>query len=273
MRPPRFSVIIPTLNEEKFLLNLLASLVDQTEKPFEVIVVDGKSKDTTVAVAQSFKKKLPIRVIVCERASLPMQRNRGAAQARGEWLVFVDADSVLLPYFFDRISTFIKEEKPSLFTTWFRPDSEVSGDAMLTLLANMTVEGSLLFHRPFAPGPLTIISRHAYEGVGGYDETHTYHEDMDFSLRAYERGFTMSVMKESLCVWSLRRIRHEGALKLVQQSLLSSLPILLLKKTFRSMPGYIMGGQLYDKQKKPIHRSVLKKYELKLKKMMKEVFG
>lgn len=74
MVAPRFSVIIPTLNEEKFLPNLLTSLSEQTEESFEVIVVDGKSKDKTVAVAESFKKKLPLRVIVCDRGSLQIGR-------------------------------------------------------------------------------------------------------------------------------------------------------------------------------------------------------
>ena len=46
-----YSVIIPTLNEEKFLPNLLESLIVQTDKHFEVIVVDGSSKDKTVAIA------------------------------------------------------------------------------------------------------------------------------------------------------------------------------------------------------------------------------
>lgn len=272
METLRFSVIIPTLNEEKFLPNLLQSLADQTEKSFEVIVVDGKSKDKTIAVAESFTKRVPLRVIPCERASLPMQRNKGAAVALGEWFVFVDADSILLPHFIDRIAEFINEEKPSFFTTWFRPDSEVPGDAMITLLANMTVEGSLILHRPFTPGPLSIISSDIFQRVGGYDEAHTFQEDMDFGLRAHNLGFSMSILREALCVWSLRRIRKEGTRKLVQQYILASLPVLLLKRTFRSMPGYIMGGHLYRK-KESIKRPVIKEFEKKLKKMMREVFG
>lgn len=267
------SIIIPTLNEEKFLPNLLDSLVHQTEKSFDVIVVDGSSTDKTVAVAESFMTKLSLRVLRGQQANQSMQRNKGAGLVRGSWLVFVDADSVLLPYFIERMIVFIDQKHPSLFTTWFMPDSDEAGDGMLALLANMAVEGSLLLHRPFAPGPLTIISRDAYERIGGYDEDHAFHEDMDLSLRAYDLGIPLSVLSETLCVWSLRRIRKEGKLKLARQYLLSSLPVLLLKRTFRSMPGYIMGGQLYNKQKKPIHQSTIQKYEMKLKKLMKELMG
>src|SRR5690348_11138372 len=102
----RYSIIIPALNEEKFLPNLLTSLASQTKKDFEVIVVDGSSKDKTVSRARSFHKTVPgLRVVISKIASLPLQRNIGAKAAKGEWLIFVDADSILLPYFIERISS------------------------------------------------------------------------------------------------------------------------------------------------------------------------
>src|SRR3989344_1520147 len=113
MKSPMFSVIIPTLNEEKFLPKLLTSLVDQANRDFEVIVVDGKSRDKTVAVAKTFIKKLPkLKIIISKKASLPLQRNIGARAAHGEWFIFVDADGVLMPYFIERVQQFIFKQKP-----------------------------------------------------------------------------------------------------------------------------------------------------------------
>jgi len=113
------SIIIPTLNEETFLPKLLDSLVTQTQKDFEVIVVDGSSKDKTVELAHSFSANLPnLQVIVSNKASLPLQRNLGAKNAIGDWLVFVDADSILMPYFIERILNFIHTKNSSVFTTW-----------------------------------------------------------------------------------------------------------------------------------------------------------
>src|SRR3990172_1161417 len=103
-----FSVIIPTLNEQKFLPNLLTSLSEQSYRDFEVIIVDGGSEDKTVVRARSYKKKLPsLTIIEHARRGVSAQRNEGAASARGEWLVFIDADSILMPYAFDRFVTFI----------------------------------------------------------------------------------------------------------------------------------------------------------------------
>lgn len=272
MVTPRFTIIIPTLNEEKFLPNLLTSLVSQTEKSFEVIVVDGKSKDKTVAVATSFAKKLSLRVIECDHARLPMQRNRGAHLGRGDWLVFVDADSVLLPYCMSRLAVFIQTEKPRFVTSWGKPDSRVVQDSLSTLLYNMVLEGGLLFHKQLSPGPFTMIERSAFADVGGYDETLEFAEDQNLSQRLADFGVPLAIIRETLFIWSMRRFRQQGRVRSAQVYIRSALRVLFTGKNYTHMPGYIMGGHLYRK-KKSVKRPVIKEFEKKLKKMMREVFG
>ncbi|OGG24011.1 hypothetical protein A3A79_02330 [Candidatus Gottesmanbacteria bacterium RIFCSPLOWO2_01_FULL_43_11b] len=267
-QPPTFSVIIPTLNEEKFLPNLLRSLADQSKKDFEVIVVDGSSKDKTVTLAKKFPG---VKIIVSKKANLPLQRNLGAKEARGRWLVFVDADSILTPYFFERIVRFIEKKNPPLFTTWAQPDSDDLNDHLYTLLANLVLEGSILLKRPMAPGPLSVIHRQTFFSVRGYDEDQAYNEDIDLGLRLFKKGITLTILPESLYVWSMRRIRREGKMKIIQQYVVSALPILLFKRPLKYLPGYLMGGHLYG-EKKPIKKSLIKTYEKKLKKLMKEIF-
>ena len=271
-RPPTFSVIIPTLNEEKFLPNLLKSLVEQTERDFEVIVVDGKSKDKTVTIARSYQKKLPhLKIIEASHPSLPFQRNLGARSATGEWLIFVDADSVLLPYFMVRVGEYVETNHPSVFTTWFKPDSIQPKDAMFTLLADLYLEAALLFKQSHPPGHLSCIKRNIFESVGGYSESHHFYEDVDMGIRLRKRGIPFSMLRETLFVWSLRRYRREGTLKVIQQYVVSVLPVVFFGRAIKNMPGYIMGGHLYG-GKKPIKKSLIKTYELKLKKLMKEIF-
>jgi len=270
----RYSVIIPTLNEEKFLPNLLESLVAQTDKNFDVTVVDGSSTDKTVAVAKSFARKLPkLQVIVSRKACLPLQRNLGAAATKGSWLVFVDADSVLFPHFIERITQFIEEKNPSLFTTWIRPDSDTPGDANIALLGNLVFEMALATHRPLPSGPMTAVAREAFAEVGGYNERHAFNEDVDFSIRVMKAHFPVDVIPETLYVWSLRRLRHQGTLKMIQQYILSALPVLFFNKPLKSMPGgYIMGGHPYDEKKKAISQTHLKRYQRNLKKLLQELF-
>jgi glycosyltransferase involved in cell wall biosynthesis len=272
MKTPTFSVIIPTLNEEKFLPHLLDSLAAQSVQDFEVIVVDGSSKDKTQQIALSYAKKLTLKVIVSKKASLPLQRNLGAREARGEWYVFVDADSVFLPYFIERSGVFIQNHHSMAFTTWFRPDSEDAKDAVNVLFGNIYTEATVIFKRPLAPGPLTVVHRDAYHSVGGYDEAHAFHEDVDFGLRLGKKGYVLHILKETLYIMSLRRVRKEGMLKVINQHFLGVLPVLFMNRSIKHMPGYIMGGQLYNKRKKPIHQTLLKRYEKQLKQLWKEVF-
>jgi glycosyltransferase involved in cell wall biosynthesis len=272
MIAPKFSIIIPALNEEAFLPNLLRSLSLQDDKNFEVIVVDGRSKDRTVEVAKTFQKKLPyLSVIVAEKASLPYQRNVGAKQAKGEWFGFIDADTIVAPYFIRRVTSYIDQYHPELLTTWFRPDTEVNGDALLTAFGNLTIEASLSLKRPFSPGPLTMVTKRAFDLVGGYDEEHHYHEDMDFSMRLFKAGIMISLVRETLYIWSLRRMRKQGTLRVISQYIQSALPILFFNTTLKQMPDYIMGGQLYSEKKK-VRPTTLKSYEEKLKKIVKEIF-
>ncbi len=272
MQKPLFSVIIPALNEENFLPTLLDSLVRQTKKNFEVIVVDGKSKDQTVKVAKSYAKKLrSLSVVISPKASLPFQRNLGAKHAQGEWLVFVDADSVFLSYFIERCAEFIISHNPTVFATWFKPDSDVSGDALFTLVTNITIEMSLVVKRQFPPGVLTIVSRSAFDAVLGYDEKHVFNEDLDFGLRLGKAGFNLSILRESLCIYSLRRFRKQGKLKVLQQYVTAGFVALFTNSALKKMPGYIMGGHLYGKRKM-VRLSVLKKYQKKLRELSKELF-
>lgn len=272
MATPRFTIIIPTLNEEKFLPKLLESLAEQIEKNFEVIVVDGKSKDKTVKVAKSFAKKLPgLRVIASDKASLPYQRNLGAKHAQGDWYIFVDADSVLLPHCIARCSEFINGEKPDLFTTWYCADSQTQGEAVTALLGNIVLEGYLMFHKPCIPGPFTVVSKSAYTQVGGYEEDHAYHEDFNFSIKIYQSGLRVRIMHETCYIISLRRIRKEGSFAVMEKYIRSTLYLFLFNKTMKRMPGYVMGGQNYTKH--VTRKMTLLSVQKKIQKIIQELFS
>ncbi len=92
------TVIVPTNNEEELLPACLESIFTQQDN-VEVIVVDGASEDNTVKVAKNYTDK----VIVMDKADLPVQLNTGAARASGEFLMFLHADCRLTPGCLKRI--------------------------------------------------------------------------------------------------------------------------------------------------------------------------
>jgi len=103
---PQFSVIVPTLNVARTLGRCLTSLIEAKEASLEIILVDDASSDETIALAQSF----PVRLIRAENNLGPAgARNLGAQQARGEILVFVDADITVEADVFARLKAFFRQ--------------------------------------------------------------------------------------------------------------------------------------------------------------------
>lgn len=275
MKKPFFSIIVPTLNEQKFLPNLLKSLVDQDMKDYEVIISDGNSTDKTISVAVFFKKKLPeLRILKHTRAGLPWQRNQGAKQAKGQWLLFIDADTVLLPYCLSRLSVLLKKHKHiHHFTPWYALDGHTAQDALLTLIVNGTIEASVITKRQAALGPFSGFSRHAFDAIHGYNDELEWGEDADISRRAYEAGFILTIFRETLAIYSLRRFRKQGTLKTLRMYAFSAFQVFLTRKTPTSVPGYIMGGHLYTPTEKRESISILKLFQQRVNKLTNELFG
>ena len=272
MKKPRFSIIIPTLNEEKFVPKLLQSLTDQSAKNFDVVVVDGKSKDRTVAVANTFIDKLPLTVAASEKTGVSAQRNMGATIGKADWLVFVDADSVLLPNFIERIGVYIDTKRTKIFTSWLKADSDTAGESIGGFLLNMSIEGAILIDRPWAPGPLTVVKRDIFDEVGGYDEDASYGEDHDLSMKIYKRGIPFDVLREILYIYSLRRFRKEGSVKVMERNLKSLLTMVATGKAIKHIPGFVGGGSIYQDglRKKKEDTVLFKKLELSVKKFIEE---
>ena len=176
--PPEVSIIIPARNEEVCLADCLQSLVTQTGVAFEIIVVDDGSTDCTREIAQSFAG---VRVI--SPGPLPegwTGKNNalvaGVKEARGEWLLFTDADTVHLPWSLPRALAEAKENHAELLsyspeqvvrTFWERatlpvifaelarqyPPSKVSDPASPIAAAN---------------GQYILVRRETYDAVGGH---------------------------------------------------------------------------------------------------------
>lgn len=274
MDAPFFSIIIPTLNEELFLPKLLDSLTQQSYRDFEVIIVDGGSKDKTVAVARSFEDKfIAFDCMKSARAHASTQRNIGAAHGAGEYLIFLDADIIAFPYALDRIAEYIAQKNPKILTMWFSPDSVVSGDIMFTLIGNMLVEGSLVAKRPVSPGGCTVVQKVFFQQIGGFDESIKLGEDLDLTRRAGEAGAPLHVIRETLVVYSLRRLRREGKAKMIQLYARGALLSLLTKRSLGNVPGYVMGGHLYNKKPRMKKRtSFTRSFERKIKSLTREIF-
>lgn len=95
---PLVSVIIPTRNYGQFLVDALASVNSQSYRPIEILVVDDGSTDNTQDVLSDFKPfGVMVRVFRLSQVGVSAARNRGLDEASGEFVLFLDADDILLP--------------------------------------------------------------------------------------------------------------------------------------------------------------------------------
>lgn len=93
------SVIIPCFNSERFIVRAIESVLKQTYKNYEIIVVDNNSSDNTTGIIYDYMNRCPnkIKVLHEYKKGAPAARNKGLYEAKGEWIQFLDSDDELLP--------------------------------------------------------------------------------------------------------------------------------------------------------------------------------
>lgn len=100
---PKTSIIIPAYNAEKYIKAAIESVLAQTDRDLELIIVDDGSKDGTGAICDSYASEEKVTVIHKENGGPILARRDGVAASSGEWLAFLDADDTLSPDFLEKL--------------------------------------------------------------------------------------------------------------------------------------------------------------------------
>ncbi|PKM89270.1 hypothetical protein CVU83_00400 [Candidatus Falkowbacteria bacterium HGW-Falkowbacteria-2] len=200
------SIIIPTLNEEKYLPLLLASIKKQVFSDYEIIVSDGKSEDKTVSIALS----AGCRVVEDEGRSPARQRNIGAKVAKGDTIMFLDADTLLPDYFvpaaydefrLKKLSAagfYLKFNSPKRIYRIFEP-----------VYRTISFFGQFFF--PASVGVGIMASKSAHDKINGFDETIFIGEDYDYIKRLAGVG-RYRMIASTFLYFSVRRLDKEGVI-------------------------------------------------------------
>jgi rSAM/selenodomain-associated transferase 2 len=208
------TVIIPTLNAEATLAPTLAALVPAAVDGLvrEVIVVDGGSSDRTTEIVENAGANL-----VQGGAGRGQQLAAGATRSRFPWLLFLHADTALMPgwereasIFMDRVD---REEQP-LAAAAFRFALDDEG-VRPRLLEQLVALRCAVLRLPYGDQGL-LIPKRLYDAVGGYRPL-TLMEDVDLVRRL---GRRRSVMLRARAVTSAVRFRREGYLRRSARNLL-----------------------------------------------------
>jgi len=200
------SIIIPTLNEEIYLPRLLKSIKSQDFSDYEIIVSDGGSSDKTEQIANEFACRF---IIDKEHHHPSWQRNNGAVLAKGEIIIFFDADTVLQENF---LSIVLKEFADrnlgaASFYVHFNPNCFVYSIFSTTINFIAYVRQ---FISPIGVGAGIIVKKEINEKIKGFDTEIFIAEDYDYCARSAKVS-KFRMIKSKKLLFSSRRLKSYGS--------------------------------------------------------------
>ncbi len=198
------SIIIPTLNEEKYLPLLLSSIKKQKFHNYEIIVADADSNDKTVEIAKSFNCK------IIKGGEPAKGRNEGAKIAKGDKFLFFDADNIYLPEnFFQILLNKFEERKLDVASFPIFPQGN-GFDKFAYRIYNFWVNSIQKFF-PYATNSV-LARREIHKKISGFDEEIKIAEDHDYAKRAAKVG-KFGFIKTEPVLTSTRRFEKDGRFK------------------------------------------------------------
>ncbi|MEM3839357.1 MAG: glycosyltransferase [Candidatus Micrarchaeaceae archaeon] len=200
------SVIIPALNEEKYIKNVLYGLNRQTFRNFETIVVDGGSDDNTVRMAKRYAK-----VAIVKERGAGRARNAGAKLAKGKTLVFLDADTSPSENLLGTYAKIMRRRGIVAATGPIYPLEKSGGRYYwgYKLVSVFLVRLSILVGRPVFMGSNFAVRKSAFEKAHGFREDMLSYEDWELSARLKKQGI-MAYSSKAWVQTSIRRVKKWG---------------------------------------------------------------
>lgn len=210
------SIIIPVLNEAKYLPRLLNAIAKQTYKGrLQVIVVDGHSEDKTVEVAESFKSRIGDLLILKANRNAGHQRNVGADKAKYKYLLFLDADVILPANLIEQLAGKIHDEGPFIAGVMHTSEDMNWFDRLFIVLAHFLIFVSWVSGTPATVGDFILTTKENHRRINGFVEGAILGEDTDYGLRSIKAGAKNRFYFEPRIIASARRVREMGRWRLL----------------------------------------------------------
>jgi glycosyltransferase involved in cell wall biosynthesis len=217
----KVSVVIPVHNGEKYLSQAIESVMDQTHRDLELLVVDDGSTDSSAAIIHRFAlQDRRIRVLTQENLGVAAAGNRGLQEAGCEWVARLDADDVFLPEKLERQVAFLRRN----------PDAKIVGTLACFINHAGRPLGLVGTEGPYTPAEFdrligenrpiyfvnssTLMHRETVLGVGSYRGAFAPAEDVDLWIRMADKGHLMLKVPEPLLLYRL----HGASLTMMQNA-------------------------------------------------------
>lgn len=203
MSRPRYSVIVPVYNRPDEVDELLASLVPQTVKNFEVLIIEDGSTIRCESVVDRYRDQLHIEYFYKPNSGPGPSRNFGFAQAHGDYFVIFDSDCILPTSYFQTVGESLQEHAwdawggPDRAHERFTPVQQAMAYTMSSFLTTGGIRGKAMHIGKYQPRSFNMgLSREAYDLTGGFRFSH-FAEDIELSIRMRELGLKVGLIPDA----------------------------------------------------------------------------
>lgn len=211
-KKPVLSIVIPTLNEEGYIGDLLQEIINQ-EMNYEIIVSDSGSTDKTETIVKEYAALHPeksIRFIPAPIKGVSIARNNGAAHAKADYIMFLDADTRLPADFIHRTYLEVNRRDLDGAGCYMQPNSERLVDrAVFSFYTHCILNPLQYTKRPGAAGAGIIVKRGIHHAIGGFNPNLPTCEDLDYIKKISEIG-KFRMLKSTNIIFNTRRFDEEG---------------------------------------------------------------
>ena len=230
---PYFSIIVPVYNRRGEVRDLCESLLHESSRDFELILVEDCSTDPCEDIAQEYKDKgLDVKYFYKANEGRSIARNHGLEHASGDYFVFFDSDCVIPPHYIETLRKALSDNYldcfggPDAAHDSFSDTQKSINYSMTSFLTTGGIRGGKVQLEKFVPRTFNMgFSREVYNRVGGFREM--FSEDIDMSTRIRLAGFSIGLIRPAY-VWHKRRIDMRKFLRQVYVFGMSRITLKLL---------------------------------------------
>ncbi|MBV2227949.1 MAG: glycosyltransferase [Sphingobacterium mizutaii] len=237
-----FSIIVPLYNRPVEIKEMLSSLLDQTYKEFEVIIVEDGSKNNAEHIVDKFKDRLDIQYFFKENEGQGFARNYGFERAKGDFFIVFDSDIIVPEDYLLKVIEGIEKDKldafggPDAAHSSFTAIQKAISYSMTSPFTTGGIRGNKKHVGQFHPRSFNLgISRAVWEKTGGFKLSRRS-EDIEFSIRMINSGFKVGLIPDAF-------VYHKRRTSFAQ----------FYKQTYNFGKGRIDIYCLYPKELKPVH--------------------
>ena len=231
---PSISVIIPAYNAQDSIVETIESVLNQTFSDLEVLVIDDGSQDSTGDLVRSLDDPR-VKLLTYKNGGVALARNRGIANAKGEYISFLDHDDLWTPNKLeDQLAALQNNCNAGVAYSWttcmFSDEKPIRYKELDRVYFEGNVYDKILLFNFIGSGSNILARKEAIESIGGFDAAPVSNEDWDFYIRLAAKWHFALVPKHQILYRQLNTSMSSNIRRLEQGGLV------IAQKAYKDAP-------------------------------------